>query len=608
MFNNIIYLIVVLLIFNIGAPDTQVEGSAIYALLLHLSGWTVLALYCRLVFHNLALKALRGQVRGDLAGRYQRLVMRLSIMAVFLFAVNVHVFSLRDWLQFVPGAGVLSVIPGLLGLGVFFVYLTTIWYFAHPAYMLVYGSVWNRRAFVLGNLRLNAPILFPWIALTIIYDLTALTPWGGPDGFLGGIQGHMIFFALFLLVLMIFLPLLVKAWWGCTPFPRTEKVLEIERFFDEHGFRYDGLLRWPLFEGRMLTAGIMGIVPRYRYILVTDGLMALLPVEELKAVMAHEMGHARYKHLLFYVIFFIGFMVLSYGLFDIFFYFIASQPVFLDVLSSNTAESTKIFHLSLAVPVLISMLVYFRFIMGFFMRNFERQADLFAAFTMGRPGPVARSLERIAGASGKIRDLPSWHHFSIRERVECLLKAGRDPGLVKRHNRFVAGSLVLYLAAMMGLGWFLYFTDFSRNMGYRFLERTLTRQIQETPSSPVLYRDLAMISHEMGKYEEAIPAYEEALALGLDSPLVLNNLAWILLTAPDKSMRDEQRALALAGRAVAMERAAPYLDTLAEAHYAGGNPRQALVLIEEALSVAGNGKEYYEEQRKKFLEAARQAP
>jgi hypothetical protein len=56
----------------------------------------------------------------------------------------------------------------------------------------------------------------------------------------------------------------------------------------------------------------MGIVPRYRYILVTDALMSALSTEELESVLAHEMGHARYFHLLFYVLFFVGFMVISF--------------------------------------------------------------------------------------------------------------------------------------------------------------------------------------------------------------------------------------------------------------------------------------------------------
>lgn len=607
MFNNIIYLIVVLLVFNIGPPEGRVEESAAYTLFVHLLGWAAFVVLCRHSFREPAVKAIQGSADG-LAERYRRLTMRLSIIAVFLFALNVHLFNLRYWLQLVPGSETLSVIPGLLGLAVFFLYRATIWYFAHPLYESAYGPVGGRRGFIIGNLRLNLPILFPWMGLTFIYDLLELTPWGGPDGPLGRIEGQLLFFAVFLGVLMVFLPRLVQTWWGCTPFPRTEKVLEIERFLREQGFRYRGLLRWSLFEGRMLTAGIMGIVPRYRYILVTEGLMSLLPVEELKAVMAHEMAHARYKHLLFYVLFLLGFVAISFGLFDVFFYVLASQPFFLETFKSGNSEAGKLFHLSMAVPVLITMLVYFRFVMGFFMRSFERQADLSAAVTMGHPGPVARSLERIAEVSGKIRDLPSWHHFSIRERVECLERAGADPGVVKRHNRFVAGCLVLFLAAVTGLGWFLNFSDMKRDMPYNLMARALIRQVQDSPEDPVLYRDLAMVYHNLEKYGKAVSAYEEALALEPETPIALNNLAWILLTSPDKSIRDEGRALGLAERAVALERAAPFLDTLAEAHYANGNPERALRLMEEALAVAEDRKDYYEGQFKKFLKAAPAGP
>jgi tetratricopeptide (TPR) repeat protein len=266
----------------------------------------------------------------------------------------------------------------------------------------------------------------------------------------------------------------------------------------------------------------------------------------------------------------------------------------------------------MAVPVLITMVVYFRFVMGFFMRNFERQADLFAATVMGSPRPVAGSLERIAGAGsgGRVRDAPSWHHFSIRERVECLERAERDPGLVKRHNRRVAVSLAVYLAAVGVLGWFLYFSGFKDGMAYSFVEKALIRQVRETPGEPRLYRDLAMVSHQLGKHREAILAYEKALALDPEDPVVLNNLAWLLLTAPDRSLRDEERALALAREAVARERSAPFLDTLAEAHHAAGNPRRALEVIQEALAAAGPGErsEYYEDQRRKFLEALGERP
>lgn len=608
MFNNIIYLIIVLLIFNVSFPAAHVEESGGYALLMHVLGWCAFALYCRLAFQILMrrMSSEREGTRGP--ARYQGLVMRLSILAVFLFALDVHFFHLRFWLQFLPGARTFSVIPGVLAVGVFFAYLVTLWYFAYPAYARAYGSVGGRRSFIVGNLRMNLPILFPWLGLTLLYDLIALTPWGRPGRFLNSTEGQMAFFTGFLLVLMTIMPRLVQTWWGCKPFPRTDRVRELEAFLKEQGLRYRALLRWPLFGGRMLTAGIMGIVPRYRYILVTDGLMELLSVEELKAVLAHEMGHARYRHLLFYLIFFLGYIVLSFGLFDVFFYFFASQPVFVEALESGGSEAGNLFYLSLAAPILITLLVYFRFVMGFFMRNFERQADLFAMVTMGHPGPVIRSLERIALASGNIRDLPSWHHFSIRQRVDCLMRAVSDKGIVKRHNRFVTVSFLVYLACMAGLGWLLNFSDIKQDMAYRFMSKALTRQLEKKPDNALLYRNLATIYHHLGEHAQAKEAYEKALAIQPAQPSVLNNLAWLLVTSPDASLREPVRGLRLARRAVSMQRIPPFLDTLAEAYYVNGYPRKAVALVEEALSKAQDRREYYESQRKRFQEGLEGKP
>ncbi len=605
MFNNVIYLIVVLLIFNVAFPETRVEEPLWTTVLMHLAGWGLFFLYCRRGFQGLVRDGLGTAGWNGLAARYQGMVTRMSILAVFLFALNVHFFHLPYWLHRVPGAGTFSVIPGLLAVGVFFVYLATVWFCAHPAYGLAHGTDEGRGDFIRGNLRLNLPILFPWVCLTLLYDILGLTPWAEPGRFLDTTEGHMAFFAAFLMVLMTFMPRLIQSWWGCTPLPRTAKVLALEDFLERQGFQYRGLLRWPLFQGRTATAGIMGIVPRYRYILVTDALLELLPVEELQAVMAHEMGHAKYRHLLFYVLFFLGFMVVLSGFSDVVFYLIASRPFFAEALESGLAVGGRLFYVAMAVPLLIAMVVYFRFVMGFFMRHFERQADLFAAETMGGPGPVIRSLERIGMASGNIRDLPSWHHFSIRERVECLEKAALDRGVVRRHHRFLAVCFGLYLAGILGAGWFLHYSDTvgktQENMEYGLLLRVLERRIEKEPENPQLLSSLAMLHHHLGRHAEAVRAYERSLSVRPRDAAALNNLAWILATVPDEDLRDPPRAVDLARKAVALERNAPFLDTLAEAFFANGLTGEAVKAIDEAIALAEDRRDYYLAQRERFL-------
>lgn len=605
MFNNIIYFIIVLLIFNINFPDTAPEDSLSFCLALLFLTWLIFTVYCGRAFRDLQKRLDHrgppGEKDGRLTAQYQRLMVRLSAFAIFLFALVIYFSNLKYWIQAIPGFKGFSVLQGLLALSLFLFYLTTIWYTAYPAYEKIFRPGITRRSFILSNFRLNLPILFPWFVLSLVYDLIGLSPWAGPDAFIHRAEGQILFFASFLTLLMIFLPKIIQYWWGCKPLRPSEKTRELEAFLDNQGFKYRGLLTWPIFEGRMMTAGIMGFIPRYRYILVTDSLLDILSVEELKGVLAHEMGHAKYRHLLFYLLFFLGFMVLSFGSADLFFYLIYSHPFFVHMISQNDPRAMNLFYLFLALPMLITLLVYFRYVMGFFMRNFERQADLYAAVTVGTPAPVINSLEKIAYLTGNSRDLPSWHHFSIRERVGCLWKSLGDPGIVKRHNRFVLISFLIYLFCVCGLGYFLNFGPMKQRLTYSLIGKVLNQQLLKEPDNIPLYQNLAMVYQEMGKNREAIQAYDKILELDPDQVVPLNNLAWLLVTVADQDLRDEKRALQLAKRAVAIKRSPVFLDTLAEAYYVNGSIPEAVKAIKEAIALARENKGYYERQLRKFL-------
>jgi hypothetical protein len=54
-----------------------------------------------------------------------------------------------------------------------------------------------------------------------------------------------------------------------------------------------------------------------------------------------------------------------------------------------------------------------------------------------------------------------------------------------------------------------------------------------------------------------------------------------------------------------LERSPVFLDTLAEAFYANGMIEEAIEIIEEAMSLATDDREYYEKQLRKFLTATR---
>ncbi|MBN2033106.1 MAG: M48 family metalloprotease [Deltaproteobacteria bacterium] len=603
MFNNIIYFIIVLLLYNVGYPGSKPEESMFFAFLQSFFLWLLFALSCKIAFQRLKLRLLKtGEKDRSPAVLYQALVVRLSMLAILFFFTHLWLFNLKYWLLVIPGIGKVSAVHGLFAVMVFLFYLATIWFFGHPVYVTAFSTQLPRASFVISNIRLNVPILFPWLFLSLVYDLLYFIPWPSVQEFLNEAPGQMVFFGLLLALLMLFMPRVIQFWWGCEPYPASEKAQALRRFLDEKGFRYRHMLKWPIFEGRMLTAGIMGLVPRYRYILVTESLMDLLSIDELKAVLAHEMGHAKHRHLLFYLLFFLGFMVLSFGLFDFFLYFLAAHPFFMDLLKEEAGREASFFYLVLAFPMLLTMLVYFRYVMGFFMRHFERQADLYSARSLGSPAQIINSLEKIAFLSGKIRDLPSWHHFSISERVRFLWRTTKEPGLAKRHNRFVTSAFTIYLVSVVTLGYFLNFSPLKEMFLLNWTERSLQRQIEVHPENLQLYQNLAIVYHTVGKCKEALRTYENLIRLDPGNSWALNNLAWLLATAEEENLRDEKRALVLAKQAVAIESSAMYLDTLAEAYFVNGMVSEAVTTIKSAIDAAKEGKEYYERKLSRFQE------
>jgi len=120
MFNNIIYFIVVLLIFNISYSDSPPEDFLFSTLIPLFLSWAFFAIYSGKIFGSL-LKRLRerGGDDGVLTDQYQRITVRLSVLSIILFALAVYFFNLKQWLNLIPGFGSFSVLQGVLALALF---------------------------------------------------------------------------------------------------------------------------------------------------------------------------------------------------------------------------------------------------------------------------------------------------------------------------------------------------------------------------------------------------------------------------------------------------------------------------------------------------------
>ncbi len=95
--------------------------------------------------------------------------------------------------------------------------------------------------------------------------------------------------------------------------------------------------------------------------------------------------------MLLYVFLIAGFSVLVGLLAEPFIYMFLSLEFFNRLMAASGIAVETVLVLVGAVPLLVFMLVYFRVIFGYFIRNFERQADLFSLQTMGNgTGPGFR--------------------------------------------------------------------------------------------------------------------------------------------------------------------------------------------------------------------------
>ena len=56
----------------------------------------------------------------------------------------------------------------------------------------------------------------------------------------------------------------------------------------------------------MVNACVTGILPRFRYVLLSDALIESLTPLEIAAVFGHEIGHIAHRHLLYFGFFFMG--------------------------------------------------------------------------------------------------------------------------------------------------------------------------------------------------------------------------------------------------------------------------------------------------------------
>ncbi len=605
MFSNFIYFIIVVLIYSTyhHAGETNFTLSdTLFIFFLLIILFTFLTW---IQFHRIKKQTPR-ESSSQLDHKFNAALTRQSVMAIALFAINIYGLNLTAFVSPVPIFSFIPILQAVLFLGLFVFYLSIVWGCAHDAHQQIYRTEFTRSAYILSNISFSIPVLLPWILVSGIVDIINVLPFELPKRLLATTAGEVTYFLLFLIVIAITSPAIIQRFWRCEPLEPGVMRSRIENLCRKSGLEYNNILYWPIFGGKMITAGVMGLVKKFRFILVTRALLRVLEPEEVDAVIAHEIAHIKKKHLVFYLVFFGGYMLLSYASFNLIIYsIIYIEPLYRFIIDAGLNQTTLVSTLN-ALIFIISLIIYFRFIFGYFMRNFERQADTYVYSISDTAKPLISTLEKIALTSGCPPEKPNWHHFSITERINYLEKCDTDKVWIVRQENKIKKSIAVYLAGIVlvgGLGYHLNFGEAGKRLNKHFFEKIIHRELSRDPDNPSLYSMLGEIYYSKNNYSEAIQSYKKSLRRGPNNSRVLNNLAWLYATCQDHNFRNPKEAVRLAEKAAKLDNAPHIWDTLAESYYVNGNYEKAVAAAKHALKLARKNRSYYEKQLRKFMNA-----
>lgn len=296
---------------------------------------------------------------------------------------------------------------------------------------------------VFSKIRFLLPFAIPFLLFSFYFDIIDYIFFSSayeffPEGFSGfwRVFAFVLCAFIFLAITVVFFPFLLQRLWKCKSLDDLSLKSDLERMCLKGGFKHAGLKLWPAANGS-LSAAIVGVLPAFRYVIFSRRLIEVLSKEQTEAVLAHEIGHSKYKHLFFYPLLIFALLIMQ-GFFIVFFGSALNKTFSLLYLGDHSSFWKMLYPLILFCIHAVMVLSYFRLAYGFFSRNFERQADLYV-FELGVPSKyLVEALNRIAILSGYVHEKPSWHHFSIQQRIDFLKEAEKNPSVIEGHHKRVA--------------------------------------------------------------------------------------------------------------------------------------------------------------------------
>ncbi len=243
------------------------------------------------------------------------------------------------------------------------------------------------------------------------------------------------------------MPFLVKLIWRNRPLTVKEGRQTLLDLCAAHRMRVRDVRVWET-GGQVVNAVVTGILPGFRLLMISDRLLSSYPEHELRAILRHEAGHVRLRHLPIRI----GFILLPA-------FSLAAMELdpdhvlqaFFHPLITNHGWPVD-YRLFLG----LMFLVYITAITAWLSRNMEIEADLYAIGACAPDGhlspPVATRLAqamtdallRFAYHYPEQVDRSSMTHPSLMRRIDMIRLAAKDPKLASRFRmKFAIGQCLI---------------------------------------------------------------------------------------------------------------------------------------------------------------------
>ncbi|MCE4611002.1 MAG: zinc metalloprotease HtpX [Desulfurococcales archaeon] len=160
-------------------------------------------------------------------------------------------------------------------------------------------------------------------------------------------------------------------------------VAEVERLARASGIKTPKVV---ISEMDMPNAFAYGSPLAGSYVAVTRGLLRIMPREEVRAVLAHEVGHLKHRDVT---------VILALTLIPIAVYFIGRALLWAGLLGGGGERRGSPLMLAAVGAAMIALGVVFEMIVAHFNRLREYYADAHSALTLGTPRPLQRALARL---------------------------------------------------------------------------------------------------------------------------------------------------------------------------------------------------------------------